>query len=606
MSGGKKRSIDDEIDGILSGSAGDIDSEIDSALTDPSQGGRVPPEQQQPSDPSPRVVDNPQASVRAGIPEQGPPPAQNQQVEPQSKDWITGAITSLADAFRAQEEGASAREDMRGNGAGAILGGLARGASLGTWNPLQDDQAAAPGVAKVAQVAGSFANPIAALTPGAQSIAGAIGLNAASGALQGGIQGYAEGDPNDPQRAVKALKDAAVAGGVGGVLGGAGEAVSGAGGALYNRMRLKAGNVGADDLAAFMGKRNMTDANAAGGQLVSEAEQLVPPNWLQPRSPNDIQMSMRAKQGELNSGVNDALTQAQAAGAQMPPNLKSVMAGDLRQQAQRGIDASAGAPMAPALRGVAGELEGGAPLQSPQELRKLKQDYDARAFGNKASVSDENAALAAKAAADQARGALQQYVGVDPAIAAQYGAANRGYEALSPFSGGAQQQAIKNAVGQGMGAGGDGLMNKLGNYAGQAAGMEYWPDAAANAIRPVVGTADWLSQNAGTVVAQGRTASRQDIAQSLLNRGQRQAPMQTSGGSQGMENSRGDLLGDNVWALMNGPNKLALQPFAAELAKGLDPDGADDRSRFNANVERLARTNPEFKKRVMPLIGGGQ
>jgi hypothetical protein len=615
-------SFDEELQAALAGDGGkggsSFDDELKGALTDPSQGGRVPPEQQQPSDPSPRVVDNPQASVRAGIPEQGPPPAQNQQIEPQSKDWLTGAITALANGYRAI--GGTFADDGVNPSQPAIDAAPA-------YNARMQDVADHPWKT-AARVVSSLAAPVVS------GMGGAI-PQAASAALE------TYGDTGDAQKAGMS----GLAGGVvakGAELGG--RAVSALAREFQEsglKNRLSAAGLDFDKLAAEKGPQaalqvardieeqglhkgkgvmgwapqpaqtyadNAAAANAEGLAGMKSAEEGLAALPNPPRVNLDpIQQKLRASAGQNARMIDPAGAQDASFRADMADRMQQYGGNDwqnaldnrryldsninwgsrggyegagMQEQARRDVANPLREEISSALdRGMANNVDSNATQFAPSVPRELGQGWQ--------NARDQFALGAQVEPAARQLATQQQGAGfLSPAGLAGGAAALGGMYTGHPVAGLAA-----------------GLGTQLARNRGSSA-MAGSLEGASSALGTMGEGASWLSNNAGIPAA---AAGGGDIAQSLLNRGQRQAPMQTSGGSQGMENSRGDITSQQVESILHDENRAkALQPWATELAAN---NAAKDDSAFAANIEKLQRKDQKFRERVKMLLGqnvGGQ
>jgi hypothetical protein len=549
-----------------------------------------------------RAIDDEDDVPQAPVPTSQPQERDEPDPPTQTSDAPRDAISTLADIFREQEQRKSDTEDLRGQGAGAILGGLAEGYTLGAAKPMRAEQDEAPGVSALARLAGTLGNPLGALTSGVGSAwtglggwLGRAGVQGASGAAQSGIQAYNEGDPNDPERGAKAVRAGEIGGAVGAGVSALGAPIAAAGQRLYDKARLAAVKLPPRALEQFADKRGLDVGAPAARQLVSEVEAASPPNLLVPRDAGAIRSQIRPELAGQNAAINGALGRAQAAGAQLPPNLNQQIAGDLRTQAfgAEGANAGANAGAANPLRAVAGQVDAANPVQTVGGVRAAKTAYYDQAYPDAPGGTPESfMGQANKAAGDAYGGVLRDFVGQpgNPAIEQQFDNANRAYEALSTYGGPARQQSFRNAVGAGMNNGeGNSIWSMLGRAVTNIPGMDYVPDLAGNAIRPVVGTASWLSQNAGTAAAGGG-----DVAQTLMGRGQQPRPQQ------GSDNARPfDAVKDpqRIDAMLHNPQTaMQLSQWKDALTAAAN---SDDEARWEAGIEKLYRSDDEFRALFM-------
>jgi len=538
-------------------------------------------------------------------------------------------LRSLVSAFEGNEKRNAAVQSP-------FYGGMAHGLTMGTAKLLPGEagenarkadegfRSENPGLYRVGDSVGSLISPAnfgggSTVAQGAPLLARAVnaaknvGTNALSSGVQEATRSYADADPELPayDRAINALKTGARDAGLTAALGGAlklggatvgavSNLVSGGARGVADRARLHGGGISADDLGAYAQRNDLSTADARR-QFVDNAERLVPPNTFVPRSAETIEKQYAPVLDELNTGINDRINQAQAAGARLPADTRAAAVAGLRSKARDAIATGYEAAGAPALLDVAGKVGAAARATTPQDVRTLKSGWDAQAFKGVPGTPESFTGKANLAAANQYRDILDDYVRQGgPDVYQGFRGLNDDYGVAATMHGGATRRALQQAT---SGGGESAALSGAGAIANRVVnnipGAGLIPEAVAN-------TAALTSRvfNAGGAVSNALSESGPAAVrntQALLRKqpppqqGQTDAYAQTELNG----NSRGHLLQQNIERIMQ-TNPEALGPYRQQFENALDP------SERVVIYERLARSkdDPEFQRSVMPLING--
>jgi hypothetical protein len=629
MSGGGKRSFDDEVDALLAGGDG-FDNEVDNLLRASGENlgktqGRVPKAnevnqvtyltQDAPPEPahapSPNgdpLIDDPLPSYGTGVNTGAPAP------EEERPSFLRG----LTEAILGSSPGAVLNAAAKNKPAMAAAAGLQNGVTMGLTQNMpgyrdfaEEQRSGAPAAYKAGDMAGAFLNPINEVGAGLKGAAG-LARGAAQGFVQGATKNWSESDPEQPvtdrvinalttggQDAIGALAIDSVARGMGSTA----DAAAGLSHDIYNRARLGAAQVPAKVLDSFAVKRDLPNGRAAGNALVAENERLAPPNWIFPRNPDDIVEQYKMPLDDANAAINYDMMRAQAAGARLPPDPRLTAAQGLAQKGHAAeVSGGVNNEMAQPLFAARRQAMMGPNFRDPFALRDQRIKLDQAVFDTPNKGSPEDLASQAKLElANQYRGMGYDYAEqAGPDIAADYDAHNRAYEALSSFSGSARQASMSAATG-GARAAGDSMGGNLWRAMGRIPGMDYAPDMIGNMAKPTTeafsglgSAADWLSKSSGAAAQPGV-----DVVQALMGGGKASA-QDTNVQQVPNTSSRGDLAPQQYNDLFM-KHQDAFQPWADKFAAIGDIDTNDDA--FTAKFEYLYRTDPEFTRRVDMLTG---
>lgn len=456
----------------------------------------------------------------------------------------------------------------------------------------------APGYGTAGRVAGAVANPINYVVPGG----GFVG-NAISGGVQSGVDSYAHGDPNDPDRAMNALADAGegalVSGAVGKVLpalgGGVrkvGQAIEDSG--LVNRAKAALGS-GAEGFAAREGDDALTELGREIEQRGLHKGGILP----QPQK-----TYLKNAEG-LRDAAGPTMGAAEEEIAALA-NKPQVRADDVAEQIRaRGPDAAVRDPGAAAADtrfrskiadGLETNPEGNwQPDMDWNDALANRRNYDQQVKYQrvgKAPAKEQAYRDAADAMRGEVKGSLNRGVdeGSVPApLRDQWIGANDDYHVGSqvldnaePYKPGTVEKALPLV------AGGAGLAtgNPTLAAAGYAGVKFVGPraDSAMAGMKGALGGATDLAGQGIEAAGQGMNGARaQGMARAL------------SGPDSGIAQGRGNMLGEAALdALQNNPQLLGrYQTDFAQAASSPEPGAV------NKLLIRLANTDAEFRQGPM-------
>ena len=574
-------------------------------------------------------------------------------VEPRESKVITLDPVKIEGDVRADEPELSpfdkALRGLRSAGDTAI--DAYRGATHGVTMGLADDLvgAVSPQTANEMRAADDFASKrsptayalsrdVAGYLPMFLTGGSSAATQLAAPVAQAGAEKFGNSDPNAPlaQRALDAYKSMGVAsllgGATHGVLNGLGAGASGLGDSVESagvKARGAAYGLGKDEIAEQAKRMGTRDQDAALRALVAEGEKLSPPNAVWGKGAQTYSNDFAQGAKDINRGIDRSLEDASRAGAQLPPDIRGDVSAALYQQNL----AKQRTPQwreAPALADEARAVWRQPNPTTPDAVRALKQAYDANAFGAQGGTPESYAELASKAAADQYRGILENYAAQGgPEIAGRYAAGNAEYPmaaSLAQSAGDRANQAASSggwlppAVGSALGGaagwlgGGGPVGAALGASAGAMGGRQagsalgqYGADFAANMAQPVSQLFTGVGQFS-TALGQGAGMAGRDLANALSNRASQQQlaqdRQQDQNGPVGMGNTYGPSLGSRARQLLANPQTQAdWEPYLDDLQQTVGDDGQMDQGKFDATVERLLRTNPDFRKTFGTRLG---
>lgn len=494
--------------------------------------------------------------------------------------------------------------------AGAAVTGALRGATFGATDFVPGGKAfnaeqreKAPAYFEGGDVVGSIASPV-------NFLPGGVGARMAVGAGSAALRSYADGGtPAD--MGVAATADAALTGGLG-LVGKAAKGIAGGLGNTATKARGAAYGVTEDlisDQMSRMGKG--ATADDALRQLVAEGERIAPPNRLIPQGPGTYAQKFSGEAKRINTGIDDELRAAQRAGAQLPANPRGQVARQLVQQADDAAGGGFRADEAPALRQAAENVANGPQMADPLAVRAQKQGFDAKAYKGVAAGSPESLqGQANKAAADEYRAMLENYA-AQGGRGQQYAQLNQAYPVAAGLRDAAQGRAVGNAASGGAavpaiaalvggalggipgalyGAGGAGARSAVGGVAA---------DLGANVAR--------MGSNVAGGVGAGFDATSRTLPpaiQALASRApgnatQQPPPAASPSGSTPEPQRYGAAQARRLSAILDtegDPRTTMLSPWTRELST------ATDDMRMQAAIEKLMRTDPEFARRIGPLL----
>lgn len=434
--------------------------------------------------------------------------------------------------------------------------------------------------------------------------AGGLVSGAASGAL-GSAVGEGASSVAREDSAIDGLVNAAraaVGGGVlGGLFGGIGSASKAGADAARSgadSARLAAGGVKGPQLAAYADQNGLKIGDAKRA-MVDAAERIVPPNAAVPRSTAGIEGQYRDAARGLNSELESQIASAQQGGAQLPQDVRGRVAGNLYQQSDAAKRSGFAAAEADPRSAVARNVELGPQSTTPQEVRAQKIGFDANAYSGAPGTPESMQGIANKAAGDQYRGILGDYMGqAGPEAQGAFEGASRDYGVAATWRDAAAAKAAQQATSFSAGTQGGGLVDRA---LSMVPGGSYVPDAAANGLAAASQGLEGIGTTANWMARAAPEGAERAI--SALSSASKQARGEQPDDSNQpvFKDSRGDMLGEQIQRVVSTPEgRVAMRPYRDEFLKARTSDEA------TVVFQRLMATDPEFARTIPRLLQGNR